>query len=167
VESIRIRVSRDNDARRLDEALGLYDTTIRRANGSWDVSVSLDSQSSALLVHLFHLLGRWLADCGLGSCRIFFGEREFVLLVPLRGVAPDAQGFLLERVMQLQALLESRVAIDRATGFLAARLDVPPDDALELLRASARSEGVALGPLAERIVAEGAVPVEVAALCES
>jgi ANTAR domain-containing protein len=167
VESIRIQVSRDNDARRLDEALGLYDTALRRTDSGWEISVALDSQSSALLVHLFHLLGRWLADCGLASCRVFFGERDFVLLVPQRGVTSDAEGFLLERVMQLQALLESRVVIDRATGFLAARLDVPPDDALHLLRVSARREGVALRPLAERIVAEGAVPVEVAAPCES
>jgi hypothetical protein len=162
LESIRIEVARRNDAQRLDEALWLYDSAVRRTERTWEISVSLERQSTALLIHLFHVLGEWLVDCGLASCRVFFGDRDFVFVVPVRGAVPDARGFLLERVIQLQSALEERDEIGRATGFVAARLDISVDDAFALLRVSAQSEGVAIAPLARRIVAERVVPAAVA-----
>jgi hypothetical protein len=48
VESIRIQVGRDNDARCLDESLRLHDTTLRRTDDARPLRVSARCEGVAL-----------------------------------------------------------------------------------------------------------------------
>jgi AmiR/NasT family two-component response regulator len=54
-------------------------------------------------------------------------------------------------VSQLQAALDSRVAIERAVGMLAERLGLPLPDAFEVLRAAARNSRREVRALAEQL----------------
>ena len=54
---------------------------------------------------------------------------------------------------QLQGALDSRVVIEQAKGFLAARLDVSVDEAFRLLRTYARSQGAHLRMVAADVLA--------------
>lgn len=54
---------------------------------------------------------------------------------------------------QLQGALDSRVVIEQAKGFLAARLDVSVDEAFRLLRTYARSQGAHLRMVATDVLA--------------
>ncbi|WP_394427957.1 GAF and ANTAR domain-containing protein [Streptomyces sp. SGAir0957] len=56
-----------------------------------------------------------------------------------------------ETIRQLQTALDSRIVIEQAKGVLAARLQVPMDEAFALLRAHARSSRQRLTVLATRI----------------
>jgi transcriptional regulator with GAF, ATPase, and Fis domain len=60
---------------------------------------------------------------------------------------------------QLQGALDSRVAIEQAKGFVAARCDVTPGDAFELLRRHARGHGHKLREVAADVV-EGRLDVD-------
>lgn len=53
---------------------------------------------------------------------------------------------------QLQAALDSRVAIERANGILAERFQVAVEEAFDLLRKAARSSRRELTPLAEEVI---------------
>jgi AmiR/NasT family two-component response regulator len=60
---------------------------------------------------------------------------------------------LLDRTAQLQVALDSRVVIEQAKGALAERLQMTPENAFEVLRASARRRRVPLHELAQLVVA--------------
>jgi AmiR/NasT family two-component response regulator len=67
-------------------------------------------------------------------------------------------------VSQLQAALDSRVAIERAVGMLAERLDLPLRDAFEVLRAAVRNSRREVRALAEQIMqSRSKTPAEVLA----
>jgi AmiR/NasT family two-component response regulator len=67
-------------------------------------------------------------------------------------------------VSQLQAALDSRVAIERAVGMLAERLELPLRDAFEVLRSAARNSRREVRALAEQIMLSRAeTPAEVLA----
>jgi AmiR/NasT family two-component response regulator len=67
-------------------------------------------------------------------------------------------------VSQLQAALDSRVAIERAVGMLAERLDLPLRDAFEVLRSAARSSRREVRALAEQMMqTRSETPAEVLA----
>ncbi len=57
-----------------------------------------------------------------------------------------------QRTEQLQGALESRVVIEQAKGVLAARRNVPVDDAFELIRRHARTHQVTVRAVCEGIV---------------
>ena len=58
-------------------------------------------------------------------------------------------------VAELQTALDSRVIVEQAKGFLAARALVTPNQAFELLRRHARSTNRRLAELAREVVADG------------
>jgi len=65
-------------------------------------------------------------------------------------------------VGQLQSALGSRVVIERATGMLAERFDLPLPDAFELLRSAARSSRRRVGELAQEMTeSRGWTPDEI------
>ena len=82
-------------------------------------------------------------------------------LVRLRALNRD----LLERTRQLQAALDSRVAIEQAKGVLAERYGVEVGAAFELLRRAARANRLKLRELAAAVVAEPETPAAIA--CEA
>jgi PAS domain S-box-containing protein len=57
------------------------------------------------------------------------------------------------RVEQLSTALKSRVVIEQAKGFLAARHDIGPDDAFQRLRAYSRNNHLVIREVARRVVA--------------
>jgi hypothetical protein len=67
---------------------------------------------------------------------------------------------LLERTSQLQEALDSRIVIEQAKGILSERLGVSPEQAFDLLRASARRHRVKLRLLATAVVTSRETPAE-------
>jgi hypothetical protein len=130
-------------------------------DGTQGVLVRPDSETAASLVELFQAIGRWLSDGNHPSCEIRFGERSLTVVAPSDGEPSDATRFLLERAIQLQTALESRVAIEQAKGMLAERLGVTVDEAFELLRSGARKNGTKLRGLAEEVVRSSETPMEI------
>jgi len=130
-------------------------------DGKQGVLVRPDSESAALLVELFELIGRWLADGKHPSCEIHFGDRSLTVVAPSNGEPSDATRFLLERAIQLQTALESRVVIEQAKGMLSERLGVTVDEAFALLRSGARKNGTKLRGLAEEVVRSPETPAEI------
>ena len=147
-----VQVERRGDANRLHAALDGYSSRIQRFDGRWEVAVQLDSRAAATLEEMFVALGHWLAESDLSSCRVSFGELDFTLLQPTEDQAEESVASLLERTVQLQIALDSRVTIDLATGFVAGNMDVSFEQAFALLRESARSRRVRLDDLAGRII---------------
>lgn len=129
--------------------------------GAYEVLVRPDSETAALLVELFQAVGRWLGDGNHPSCEIHFGDRSLTVVAPSDGEPSDATRFLLERAIQLQTALESRVAIEQAKGMLAERLGITVDEAFELLRSAARKNGTKLHGLAEEVVRSPETPAEI------
>jgi AmiR/NasT family two-component response regulator len=76
-------------------------------------------------------------------------------------VYADAQE---RKVSQLQAALDSLVAIERAIGILAERFGLPFADAFEMLRAAARNSRREVRALAEELGTSRETPPEIAAL---
>jgi hypothetical protein len=147
-----VQVERRGDANRLHSALAGHSSRIQRLDGRWEVAVLLEARTAGTLEEMFVALGRWLAESNLSSCRVSFGELEFTLLQPTEDQTEDSVEALLERTVQLQIALDSRVAINLATGFVAANMDVSFDQAFALLRESARSRRIPLDDLAGRII---------------
>jgi inorganic triphosphatase YgiF len=76
------------------------------------VELKLDSETATNLVELFDLLRRLLSDGGLEACQIGLGERTYTLLAAKASEPNDPTAFLLERTIQLQTALDSRVVIE-------------------------------------------------------
>jgi hypothetical protein len=154
MDVIRVHAPDDAHAQRLLSSLDGVVTAALNGHGSGPiVALTPDIETSAKLLELFNALGSWLADGDLGSCQISFGERDYTLLAPITGQSNDATTFLLERTIQLQTALNSRIVIEQAKGILAERQGVSPEDAFETLRREARSKRMKLHDLAASIVA--------------
>jgi AmiR/NasT family two-component response regulator len=65
---------------------------------------------------------------------------------------------LLERTIQLQTALDSRIVIEQAKGILAERVSISPDEAFEKMRRQARSRRMKLHHLAAGIVSTVSEP---------
>jgi ANTAR domain len=157
-DSIRLQVGQGGDARALVAALGGYDPSLSKLDRHWEVAVRLGNVADELLADLFGALASWLTARKLSSCRIVLGIESYTLLRPQADGRPDSPELLLERTSQLQTALDSRVAVERATGFLAGKLDLSFERAFALLRQTARSRRIRLHDLAERVVKERTIP---------
>jgi AmiR/NasT family two-component response regulator len=78
----------------------------------------------------------------------------------MNGETNDPAGFLLERTIQLQRALDSRIVIEQAKGILAERESITPDEAFTKMRGQARSQRKKLHALAAVIVATAGTPTE-------
>jgi ANTAR domain-containing protein len=117
------------------------------------VAVTLDDDTSQEVITLFNALGTWLTDGDLETCQIGFGERSYTLLAAKAGARNDATQFLVERTIQLQTALVSRIVIEQAKGILAERHGLAPDQAFEMMRRDARRRHMKLHALALGITA--------------
>jgi hypothetical protein len=130
-------------------------------DGSHEVRIRLDSKTATSLIEVFHAIGRWLNVENNVSCEIYFDDRLLTVVAPTDGSDGDATQFLLERTIQLQTALESRVLIEQAKGVLAERLGISVDEAFALIRVGARSNGTSLTGLAKRVVSSPETPEEI------
>ena len=167
MDVIRVRTPSSAHAQRLIAALdGRFSATLNGDDSSTEVELRLDSETATNLVGLFDAVGVWLTDGGLETCQIGFGDRNYTLLAALLDQPNDAAAFLLERTIQLQTALDSRVVIEQAKGILAERESITPDKAFEKMRDQARSRRMKLHHLAAGIVStvcgppEGELPVD-------
>ena len=152
-ESIRIVAPDEERANSLVGALDGAHGLVYSEDGAHEVQVVLDTQSAASLTQLFHAVGTWLHNGDDSSCIVHFGDRAFTLLAPQDGKPADATQFLLERTIQLQTALETRVVIEQAKGILAERESISPDEAFNEMRRQARSQRMKLHDLAAGVVA--------------
>ena len=81
------------------------------------------------------------------------------MLASKPGEVNDPAAFLLERTIQLQTALDSRIVIEQAKGIVAARGSISPDEAFKKIRWQARSQQRKLHDLAAEIVATTSQPV--------
>ena len=154
MDVMRVHAPSEDDARRLIAAIEHDFSTDLDGDGSRPiVAIRLDTETATKLVDLFDALGSWVARAGLASCQIGFGERAYTLLPAYAGEANDPAAFLLERTIQLQTALKSRVVIEQAKGILAERKSTSPEQAFEGMRREARSRRIKLHDLAAEIVA--------------
>ena len=112
-------------------SLGGFEGQIYAEDGIHEVHVLLDGSTALALTNLFHAVGAWLNDGEHSSCTVHFGERAFTLIAPTNGEPADATSFLLERTIQLQTALDTRLVIEQAKGILAERLGVDVEEAFE------------------------------------
>jgi hypothetical protein len=162
-DSMRLHVGQGGDARALVSALGGYDPSLSKLEGRWEVAVRLGNVANELLTDLFGALASWLRARQLPSCEIVLGTESYTFLRAPPDGRPGSPEHLLERTSQLQTALDSRVAVERATGFLAAKLDLSFEQAFALLRQTARNRRIRLHDLADRVVAERSIPKELRA----
>ena len=161
MDVIRVRTPSTAHAQRLIAALdGVFSATLNGGSPSTEVELRLDSETATKLVGLFDAVGVWLSDGGLDACQIGFGERSYTLLAALLNQPNDAAAFLLERTIQLQTALDSRVVIEQAKGILAEREAISPEEAFLKMRSQARSRRMKLHDLAAGIVSTVSNPAE-------
>ena len=154
MQVIRVRTPSTAHAQRLVAALdGRFSAKLNGGSPPTEVEVRLDSESTSMVVGLFDSLGIWLSDGGLDTCQIGFGDRTYTLLAALLNSPNDATGFLLERTLQLQTALDSRIVLEQAKGILAERDQVDTDEAFRRMRLEARSRRMKLHDLATGVVA--------------
>jgi hypothetical protein len=149
-ETIRLEASSRTHAESLQQAFTDHTSELVQENGSWQVELLLGPEAKVLL-GLFDTMQDWLVQAKLASMIIHFDGRAFTLLRPTNGDSPDSKEFLLQRVAQLQAALESRIVIEQAKGIIAGRLQIPIQQAFELLRGTARRRAVDVHQLAADI----------------
>jgi hypothetical protein len=153
MDVLRVRAPSQAHAERLIASVERgFSVSLDGGDPSTEVELRLDSETASKLVELFDLLGRWLSDGGLRACQIGLGERSYTLLAAKAGEPNDPTAFLLERTIQLQTALDSRVVIEQAKGITAARESISPDEAFQRIRRRARSERRKLHDLAAEIV---------------
>jgi hypothetical protein len=130
-----------------------FSVSLDGGDPSSEVELRLDSETATKLIELFDMLGRWLSEGGIEACQIGLGERTYTLVAAKAGEPNDPPAFLLERTIQLQTALDSRVVIEQAKGIVAARESISPEEAFDKIRRQARSERRKLHDLAAEIVA--------------
>jgi hypothetical protein len=147
-------------AARLVGLLDGFDATISNDGGRGSqVHIDLSGDASELLIRLFDALGGWLSDDDLHACQVHFGaDRVYTLLQPANGELPDPRNFLLERTIQLQHALDSRIVIEQAKGMVAVLIKIDVQEAFEVLRRAARSSGRTLEAVSRDVVRDHAVP---------
>jgi hypothetical protein len=161
MDVIRVRAPTSAHAQRLIASLdGGFSTSLDGGTAANEVELRLDTETAAKLVELFDALGRWLGDGNLDACQIGFGERSYTLLASMDGDRNDPAAFLLERTIQLQTALETRILIEQAKGILAEREGISPDQAFDKMRLQARSRRMKLHDLAAGIVSTVSAPAE-------
>jgi hypothetical protein len=161
MDVIRVRAPSTAHAQRLIASLnGGFSTTLDGGSPSTEVELRLDNETALKLVELFDSLGGWLKDGGLDACQIGFGARSYTLLAAIDGEQNDPTAFLLERTIQLQTALDSRIVIEQAKGVLAGRESITPDEAFDRMRREARSRRMKLRDLAADIVATTSKPAD-------
>jgi ANTAR domain-containing protein len=161
MDVIRVRAPSTAHAQRLIALLGMrFSTSLDGGDPSNEVELRLDTGTAAKLVELVDALGGWLSDGGLDACQIGFGERSYTLLPAVKGEQNDPTSFLLERTIQLQTALDSRVVIEQAKGILAERESIRPEQAFDEMRREARSKRMKLRDLAIGIVATVSGPTD-------
>ena len=157
---IRIVCPGTERAERLVSSLNGFNATVVENGRSPEVHVLLDAETSSRLVDLFNSIGTWVAEARAESCQVFFGDHPYTLLA-VDGDPNDPTRFLLERTIQLQTALDTRIVIEQAKGILAERYGLDVADAFELLRTSARSSGRKIHDLARAVVSSKETPAEV------
>jgi hypothetical protein len=150
--TLRIQNGSRAHAESLHLLLADYKTDVVQQNGSWQIEVEL-GELAALLIRLFTTLGAWLEAEQVDSLLLHFDERQFTLLRPSNERLEDSNGFLLERVAQLETALNSRIVIEQAKGILARALNLSTDQAFDVLRQTARNRGAKTHDLAATIAA--------------
>jgi hypothetical protein len=161
MDVIRVRTPSTAHAQRLIAALdGRFLATLNGGDPSTEVELRFDTETATKLVGLFDAVGVWLTDGGLDTCQIGFGDRSYTLLAALLDQPNDATAFLLERTIQLQTALDSRVVIEQAKGILAERESITLDKAFQKMRDQARSRRMKLHHLAADIVSTVSGPPE-------
>jgi len=154
VDVIRVRAPTGAHAERLLAAMdGEFAASLNGDSPGTEVELRPDNETAKKLVELFDALGLWLSSGGLAAVQIGFGERTYTLLAAPEGKPNDPTTFLLERTIQLQTALDSRIVIEQAKGILAERESITPDEAFDKMRRQARSERRKLHDLAAEIVA--------------
>jgi ANTAR domain len=154
MDVIRVEAPSLPDAHRLIASLdGDFSATLHGNGFTHVVGITLDAEAAAKLVELFDTLGNWLAAGKLVACQIGFGARAYTLAAPSEGHRNDPTAFLLERTIQLQRALDSRIVLEQAKGVLVERHGITPDDAFKRLRREARSSRMNIHVLAAGIVA--------------
>ena len=161
-ETIRVLATSEARSQALLAALDGTGGVACSHDGVHEVHIRLDATTASTLLQLFHAVGTWLGDGGEGSCEIHFGDRLLHVVSPIDGKASDATQFLLERTIQLQTALESRVVVEQAKGILAERIDISLDEASSFLRSAARSQGLKLAVLATEVIHSPETPPELA-----
>jgi hypothetical protein len=150
---MRVRTPSTAHAQRLISSLnGNFSATLDGGSPATEVELRLNSETATNLIVLFDALGLWLSEDGLDACQIGFGERSYTLLSAPSGEINDPTAFLLERTIQLQTALDSRIVIEQAKGIFAERESITPDEAFEKIRRQARSQRMKLHDLAVEIV---------------
>jgi hypothetical protein len=159
MDVIRVRAPSAAHAQRLVTSLaGGFSVSLDGGSAANEVELRLDNETATKLVELFDALGVWLSSGLLDACQIGFGKRTYTLLAARTGEVNDPTQFLLERTIQLQTALDSRILIEQAKGILAERHQIAPDDAFDRIRRDARSRRIKLHHVAQEIVAS-ATPV--------
>jgi hypothetical protein len=153
MDVIRVRAPSRAHAERLITSIGgAFASSLDGGQPSSEVELRLDSQTATKLVALFDVLGEWLSEGGLDSCQVGFGERSYTLLAANGDEPNDPTTFLLERTIQLQTALDSRIVIEQAKGIVAERESITPDEAFRKIRREARSRRMNLHKLAVEII---------------
>jgi hypothetical protein len=153
----------EEEAERLLAVLGEFPARVNTENGVHEVEIVLDASTSELLLKLFESIGAWVADGKESSCQVYFGDRPYTLLAAVDGRPNDAAQFLLQRTIQLQTALDTRVVIEQAKGILAERLRLPIEEAFKLLRHTARNKGRKIHDLAREVVDSPETPPDIQA----
>ena len=161
-ETIRVLATSEERSQALLSALDGVGGVAFSHDGVHEVHIRLDATTATSLVQLFDAVGTWLGEGDEASCEIHFGDRILHVVAPIDGKAPDATEFLLERTIQLQSALESRIVIEQAKGILAERIDVSLDEACSFLRSAARSQGLKLTVLAAEVIHSPEMPPHLA-----
>ena len=157
MQAIRVHAPSEAHAHRLISTLGTgFAATLDDEGDRPVVALELDAETAGKLVELFDALGEWLTDGGLATCQVGFGARAYTLLASSPGHANDPSEFLLERTIQLQTALDSRIVIEQAKGILAERHGITPDEAFDRMRREARNRRMPLRDLATGVVATAA-----------
>jgi len=154
MDVIRVDVPSADHAHRLISSLhGTFSASLDGDGSGHVVGIVPDTETAANLVGLFDALGGWLNDGGLSTCKIGFGSRTYMLVAASDGQPSDPAAFLLERTIQLQRALDSRILIEQAKGILAERNGITPEEAFTGLRREARSKRMNIHILAAGVVA--------------
>jgi len=153
MDVIRVHAPSEADALRLMASLdGGFRVDLEQDGAGPVVGLTPDLETATKLIELFNALGTWLSDGDLASCQIRFGDRVYTLVAATAGQPSDATAFLLERTIQLQTALDSRIVIEQAKGILAERHGITPDDAFTRLRRDARSRRMKLHDVAAEVI---------------
>jgi ANTAR domain-containing protein len=159
MDVIRVDAPTADHAQRLISSIGgTFSASLDGDGIGHVVGIMLDDEAAARLIELFDALAGWLTEGGLATCRIGFGgDRTYMLAAARDGRPNDPAPFLLERTIQLQRALHSRIVIEQAKGVLAERNQITPEEAFKRLRREARSKQMNIHVLTAGIVATTAV----------